>query len=69
MATLADFALPPDAFPLGVVFDEFPEAAVELERIVPTKDMLQQYFWVENVPSEAVTEFFVRTPISRTWYP
>ncbi|WP_276251445.1 helix-turn-helix domain-containing protein [Haloarcula rara] len=58
MATLADFALPPDAFPLGVVFDEFPEAAVELERIVPTKDMLQQYFWVENVPSEAVTEFF-----------
>jgi len=58
MATLADFALPSDAFPLGVVFEAFPAASVELERIVPTGNKWRQYFWVENVPSADVTAFF-----------
>ena len=57
MATLAEFALPRDAFPLGVVFEEFPDATVELERVVPTADTVRQYFWVEGVPSEAITTF------------
>lgn len=57
MATLAEFALPCDAFPLGVVFEEFPDATVELERVVPTADTVRQYFWVEGVPSEAITTF------------
>jgi len=57
MATLAEFALPRDAFPFGVVFEEFPEATVELERVVPTPDAVRQYFWVENVPSDAIVEF------------
>lgn len=57
MATIAEFALPPDAFPVGVVAEEFPEATVELERVVPTGDAVRQYFWVEDVPSDAVTAF------------
>lgn len=57
MAALAEFALPPDAFPLGIVFEEFPEAVVELERVVPTTDAVRQYCWVEGVPSDAITTF------------
>jgi len=57
MSTLAEFALPLDAFPLGVVCEEFPEATVELERVVPTGNAVRQYFWVEGVPSDSVTAF------------
>jgi len=57
MAAFAEFALPPDAFPLGIVFEAFPEAAVELERVVPTTDAVRQYCWVDGVPSDAITTF------------
>lgn len=57
MSTLAEFALPLDAFPLGTVCEEFPEATVELERVVPMATTVRQYFWVENVPGSAIATF------------
>lgn len=57
MTTLAEFALPLDAFPFGVVCEEFPEATVELERVVPAAEAVRQYCWVEDVPSEAIATF------------
>ncbi|MDS0281178.1 helix-turn-helix domain-containing protein [Haloarcula onubensis] len=57
MATLAEFTLPLDAFPLGVVCEEFPDATVELERVVPTADAMRQYVWVEHVPAESIATF------------
>lgn len=49
MATVTEFTVPGDTFPLGRLFQEFPNAAVELERIVPTKGTLIPYFWVTGI--------------------
>lgn len=60
MATIAEFALPPEAFPLGVVFEAFPDAAIQLERVVPIGEAVRPYFWIENVASRSICEFFDR---------
>ena len=58
MVTIAEFSLPRDALPLGVVFEEFPETTIELERVVPTPEAVQPYFWVENVAGQTIQDFF-----------
>ena len=50
MATVAEFAVPPEAFPFTSVFDALPDATVELERLVPTERALYPYFWVSDGP-------------------
>lgn len=49
MATLAEFSLPADSFPLGRFFSAFPDVTVELERLVPTNSAVIPYFWVKGV--------------------
>lgn len=49
MATEATFTIPTDQFPLGSVFDGFPDATVILERIIPGADVVIPYFWVQGV--------------------
>jgi predicted DNA binding protein len=49
MATVMEFRLPPAAFPLGSIFDGFPDASVELERLIPHEPLLIPYFWVRGV--------------------
>ncbi|MDX1744949.1 MAG: helix-turn-helix domain-containing protein [Halobacteriales archaeon] len=46
MTTVAEFSTGPDEFPLGRLFEEFPDARIELERIVPTNDQIVPYFWL-----------------------
>lgn len=48
MATVAELAVPADAFPLGSVFSAFPNVTVELERVVPTNHAVIPYFWVKG---------------------
>jgi len=48
MATIAAFTVPADAFPLGRLFENFPAATIELDRIVPTGDAVVPYVWVRN---------------------
>lgn len=46
MATLAEFTVDSGGFPLGVVFEDLPNAVIELERIVPASGTIVPYFWV-----------------------
>jgi len=46
VTTIAEFTLPSAAFPLGRVFESFPRAALELDRVVPTGDTVMPHFWV-----------------------
>ncbi|APX95696.1 helix-turn-helix domain-containing protein [Natronorubrum daqingense] len=48
MATEATFTVPSDQFPLGSIFERFPGVTVELERIIPARDVVVPYFWVRG---------------------
>ncbi|WP_435177179.1 bacterio-opsin activator domain-containing protein [Halorussus sp. AFM4] len=54
MATIAEFAVAAEDFPLGRVFEDAPEVAIELERIVPTTAALLPYFWVWDHDMESL---------------
>ncbi|WP_435334675.1 helix-turn-helix domain-containing protein [Haloarchaeobius sp. TZWWS8] len=58
MVTIAEFAFEPNSLPLSVIFDSFPDATIELERVVPTGDRLVPYFWIRNVDKADVTALF-----------
>ncbi|MFC7155365.1 helix-turn-helix domain-containing protein [Halomarina halobia] len=45
MATIVDFTLPVEAFPLGDALTAEPEMRIELERIVPTEEGVLPFFW------------------------
>jgi predicted DNA binding protein len=49
MATIAEFTIPSNAFPLGTIFEDYPNVHVELERVVPTNSALIPYFWVRDL--------------------
>lgn len=48
MATIVEFTIPADDFPLGRIFERLPDATIELERVVPTDNNILPYFWVRN---------------------
>ncbi|WP_135851096.1 helix-turn-helix domain-containing protein [Halorussus salinus] len=50
MSTIATFTVPADAFPLGHIFESFPEITIEIEQVVPTKNAILPYFWVREEP-------------------
>jgi predicted DNA binding protein len=56
MATVAEFRVPADQFPLGRLFEGVPGAAVELERVVPTQPALIPYVWVRGVTPEGLDD-------------
>lgn len=62
MATVMEFGLPPAAFPLGSIFDQFPEASIELERLIPHESLLIPYFWVRGVVIEDIVAAFDTHP-------
>lgn len=56
MATIAEFAVPAEDFPLGRIFEDAPEVRIELERIVPTDREILPYFWVWDHDMESIRE-------------
>jgi len=40
MATEATFTVPSNEFPLGNVFERLPDVTIELERIIPARDVV-----------------------------
>ncbi|GAA0520480.1 Predicted DNA binding protein, contains HTH domain [Halorubrum aquaticum] len=58
MATEATFTVPSDQFPLGTLFEPFPEVTVELERIIPAQDVVIPYFWVRGVAVDNIEDTF-----------
>lgn len=48
MATVMEFTSPVGQFPLGSVFENLPDARVELERLIPHDTLVIPYFWVRG---------------------
>lgn len=46
MAIEASFTIDQSEFPLSGIFEELPDATVELDRVVPTADAVIPYFWI-----------------------
>lgn len=44
MATEVTVTVPADQFPLGTVFAQLPDVTVELERLIPSQDVVIPYF-------------------------
>lgn len=62
MATVMEFRLPVEEFPLGSVFERFPDAAIELERLIPHESLVIPYFWVRDVQTEDMVDAFEEHP-------
>ena len=62
MATEATFAVPSDQFPLGTVFNQLPGVKVELERIIPERDVLIPFFWVRGTEADDIEDAFDSHP-------
>lgn len=54
MTIIADITLPSNTFPLGRVLQSFPEATMELERVVPLRETIMPLLWVESSDPETV---------------
>lgn len=68
MTVIAEFSLPASAFPLGRAFEEWPDAVLELDRVVPSGDTVMPYFWVDDddADMEAVRSTFETLPEIRS---
>ena len=62
MATEATVTVPADEFPLGTVFAELPDVTVELERLIPSQDVVIPYFWVRGTEVEDIEAAFTEHP-------
>ncbi|SER72891.1 helix-turn-helix domain-containing protein [Natrinema salaciae] len=62
MATEATFTIPSDQFPLGSVFEQLPGVTVELERIIPARDVVVPYFWVRGTVVDDIESAFTDHP-------
>lgn len=49
MAIEASFTTTEGDFPLAEVFTQFPTGQIELDRVVPTNDVIIPYFWLQNI--------------------
>lgn len=54
MTIIADVTLPAATFPLGRVLESFPDATMELERVVPLQETIMPLVWVEGNDPDAV---------------
>ena len=58
MATEATFTVPSDQFPLGSVFEQLPDVTIELERMIPARDVVVPYFWVRGTAVDDIEDAF-----------
>ncbi|WP_227374299.1 bacterio-opsin activator domain-containing protein [Haladaptatus halobius] len=54
MSFIVEIEVPTETFPLGELIERHPDAHVELEQLVPTRDGLLPFFWVRNVDADEV---------------
>ncbi|WP_336365457.1 helix-turn-helix domain-containing protein [Halalkalicoccus salilacus] len=62
MAAEATVTIPSETFPLGTVFEAFPGVEVEIERVVPSADVIIPYFWVRGVATDDIEAAFSEHP-------
>lgn len=56
MATVAEFTINDDEFPLGGLFNDMPGVNLELERVVPTNKTVIPYVWVHGATLDDIEE-------------
>jgi predicted DNA binding protein len=68
MTSIAEFTLSAADFPLGRIFEDRPDAVLELDRVVPSGDTVMPYFWVEdpNRDLDAIRDCFDSLPELRS---
>ncbi|MFC7047340.1 helix-turn-helix domain-containing protein [Halobacteriaceae archaeon GCM10025711] len=54
MVTITDIEVAADDFALRSLLDEYPDADVEFQHVVPFREGVQPRFWVANAPTDAV---------------
>lgn len=54
MAIVASFTASEGDFPLSEVFEKFPVSEIDLDRVVPTNDVVIPYFWLTNADSQDI---------------
>ena len=62
MTLVAEFTIPPEALPLGVLLTDRPETEIEVERIIPADETALPFFWAWGVEPECVLEYAEREP-------
>lgn len=62
MATETTFTVAADQFPLGTVFDQLPGVTVDLERLIPARDVVIPYFWVRGTEVDDIESAFTKHP-------
>lgn len=62
MATIMEFTLPADDFPLGSVFETLPDVTVTMERLLPQESLIVPYFWVRGGQPENIESDFKAHP-------
>lgn len=62
MATEATVTVPSDEFPLGTIFAQFSDVTVELERLIPSQDVVIPYFWVRGTEVADIEAAFTGHP-------
>lgn len=68
MAIVVEFSVPAEAFSIGRLFSPDSKATVELERVVPTKDVVCPYLWIMGCSREMVESVVVESgePVTLT---
>jgi predicted DNA binding protein len=64
MIVIADITVPSNAFELGRLLDEFPNARIELERIVPLRDTIIPLFWVTGSGPDEILDALTDSPLT-----
>jgi predicted DNA binding protein len=64
MVVITDITVPADQFALGQLFDEYPDIAIELERLVPLDGGTIPLFWVEGENPADVEATIREDPLS-----
>lgn len=62
MATVAEFTLSSERFPLGTIFAKLPDVTVYLERVIPDANGTVPYFWVRGTQTDSILEQFSEHP-------
>lgn len=62
MLCVAEFTIPPEAFPFGSTLAEMPDVEIEVDQIVPTDESALPYFWVRGCDPDEFMERAEREP-------
>lgn len=64
MIVIVDISVPADAFPLGRVLEEYPNAEIELERLVPLREAIIPLFWIDEEDTDGIETVLQDDPLT-----